>query len=384
MKNNSANIVSFILYISLFMTFIFLYSENPGNHSLIIVLSGTFTIIEVVRYNIQSRISTHMIALLFSIQFSLAFIVQIVDGSFVPQIYFFILLAETAYYYRLAVSIPFTIAAYLAFSAGVYIHLDSPSFQEISFVIPRMLEYGLIFGFSYMAKRSNEQRILLENAYQQLQKATNELEEKTIIDERVKLSREIHDTIGFTLTSTIVGLETVKQLSANNFHDKAKSKLTIVQGQVRESLNSIRELTTTLHYYPNFIDFKKRLIDLIENAIIHSDIIVTYTIADIENLTPDQNLAIYRGLQEGLTNGIKHGGATEFSFFLKKIDSKVIFRLTDNGQLKKDIRYGLGLTAMYERIISVNGKMNIRRTVHGGCELSFSIPIELKRREVTG
>ncbi|WP_188455144.1 sensor histidine kinase [Virgibacillus oceani] len=383
MKNNSARTISVILYISLFVAFLFLYKNNPDSQGVIAAFTASFILLQIIRYSILPIASIPMkstaAAIILSIQFLLAFAIQIIDGSFVPQINFFILLAEAAFYYRLAISVPFTFLCYAAFALGVYINLDFPPFDVVSFVIPRMLEYWLIFGFSYMARRSQQQSQELEMAYQHLQIINTELEEKTLIEERVRLSREIHDTVGHTLTTTLVGLESSKQLHANGQIDKALDKLDIVQEQVKRSLRDIRKSSRTLHDNPLFINFKNRLEDLLKSTSQQSDITITKNISDIQKLRPDQELAIYRSLQEGLTNGIKHGKATQFHFSLKELDGRILFKLSDDGTTAaKEMEYGFGLTAMNERITAIGGRMEIWTEPENGCSLSISIPIANK------
>ncbi|MCH1624588.1 sensor histidine kinase [Ferdinandcohnia quinoae] len=379
MTNNSERIVMFVLYFSLLIAFGFLVTDNPDNQVKMIILTTFFTLIQVFRISILPRIKfkikTPIEVLLITIQFVFAFFIQMIDGYFVPQIYFFILLSEVAYSYRLVISIPFTFMNYLAFVFGVYINHNYPPFADISFVIPRMLEYWLIFGFSYMAKRSNEQSKQLEIAFQQLEIANAELAEKTLIEERIRLSRELHDTIGHSLTTTIVGLEVSKQLHEKGLTQKAIERIPTIQDQIKKSLQDIRLSSRTLHDNPLRLSFKQQVENLLNNTAQQSDIIITHDISDIQNLSPNQEITLYRALQEGLTNGIKHGKATQFSFSLKESGDHIQFHLQDNGNAGQGFEFGFGLTSMHERICAIGGTLELNLTQTKGCSLIILIPI---------
>jgi signal transduction histidine kinase len=77
-------------------------------------------------------------------------------------------------------------------------------------------------------------------------------------------------------------------------------------------------------------------------------------------LTPEQELAVYRILQEALTNVQKHSGADQVRVFLKKIKGKVFLTIADNGKgFNSSEDKGHGLDNMKTRAFQNNGKLEI-------------------------
>lgn len=94
-----------------------------------------------------------------------------------------------------------------------------------------------------------------------------------------------------------------------------------------------------------------------------------------EELSKDQKLVIYRALQEGLTNGVRHGQAKHFTFELFHADEEIIFRLEDDGNGADEIKHGIGLEAMQERVKRVGGTMFVRSEKGKGFTIEIQIPL---------
>ncbi|MNI87238.1 Sensor protein VraS [compost metagenome] len=86
---------------------------------------------------------------------------------------------------------------------------------------------------------------------------------------------------------------------------------------------------------------------------------------------------IYHALQEGLTNGIRHGHGSEFSFSLRDEGSSVQFRLADNGTGSSHIEMGFGLKMMRERVKQLKGTLNIDSEPDKGCLLRMNLPYSM-------
>lgn len=66
----------------------------------------------------------------------------------------------------------------------------------------------------------------------------------------------------------------------------------------------------------------------------HSGVIIHYDLSELPDLTPQQELTFYRALQEGLTNGLKHGNSTVFELKMGRDGNQVTFDLKDNGNIQ--------------------------------------------------
>lgn len=314
----------------------------------------------------------------------LTFGVQAIDGGFVPQVYFFILLVEVAYKKKKSFSIFFTILCYFGFVFGVYIQYGRPPFEEIGFVIPRALEYLLIHGFSTVTRKADMQKEQLNHAYTRLQEINQQLEEKVLLEERMRLSREIHDVIGHTLTTALIGMEAGKQLILHNKLTEAVDKLDQVKEQVKLSQDNVRKSIHTLYtQQQTLMDLYKSIQALIENTRKQTEIDIQAEIGELPPLSDQQKLTLYRALQEGLTNGIRHGNSTSFRFKLKVEQQCIHFCLEDNGIMSEHWKFGFGLTSMNERVRTLGGVLKVDKSQKGGCKLVIELPL-IHNKEVRG
>jgi len=365
-----------ILYLSLLITFVFLYMQNPADRLLVTTLASAFTLLQIVRYRIlEMSLLRWPGLLLFLLQWVIVFVLQIIDGTFIPQIYFFIMITEAALRAPIRFSGPFTILCYLGFALGVYFHFGMPPFGEVSFVLPRMMEYGMNFAFCYTARMLNDQKEELNRAHDKLKAAHLQLEEKTLMEERMRISRDIHDLIGHTLTTALVGMEAGKQLALHQRTEQAVAKLEQARTHVLESLQQVRKSVHTLYEQKSFIRFKESLLELIDRTEQVAGVRVLHAIeGDLPPMSAQQEITVYRALQEGLTNGIRHGRSSEFRFALRAEDGNVQFELTDNGTMPKKWKLGFGLSAMRERVVKLGGQFGVD-AVDGGCRLRIRLPL---------
>jgi signal transduction histidine kinase len=93
-------------------------------------------------------------------------------------------------------------------------------------------------------------------------------------------------------------------------------------------------------------------------------------------LSQDLGLALYRTVQEGLTNAVRHGRATKVrvSFWAK--DDELLLTITDNGRGAGEIVKGIGLSGMEERLGALGGEVSASSAAEGGFALSVKVPLK--------
>lgn len=216
----------------------------------------------------------------------------------------------------------------------------------------------------------------LTNANDNIKAAYKKSEEYLVIEERNKMAREIHDTVGHTLTTALVEMEAGSILLKNNV-DKASQKLESAISQVRKGLFEVRSSVSALKKEED-TDYYKGILELIANTISHTEVVIR---SEIDNFSKEDNVlkkCIYRALQEGLTNGIRHGGANAFVFKLKYRGHGLLFSLEDNGKGCSQIKKGFGLKAMEDRVNEVNGELNIISDSDEGFNIYINLKNEVK------
>lgn len=390
MDEKTESTITTILYTSLIVTLIFIILQNIKSPWIVTALSGLLIISITIRNAMiyTSAKYCYLGKLTVLADIALVFIIDRFDISGSSQVYYYILLADIVIAYSTRFSICIAVLCYLLYAAGKFISLGSPPMSRFyPGVAFHSLVFICIYAVMYIVKYQIKQREKLrqtmfdlkvkskqlENAYVKLKKTSEDLEEVTILKERNRIAREIHDTVGHTLTTVLLEMEAGERLLNVNA-DVALEKIRLAKGQVRKGLNDIRESVGILQSGRKILDFVPSLKLLIDETTKHGDIFIKSEISDLPKLTDAQEKTIYRALQEGLTNGIKHGGSTAFVFKLKSENGCIRFFLQDNGAGTDKIVQGFGLTAMEERVKELGGILYMESKAGEGLSISITFP----------
>ncbi|MCX8130488.1 MAG: sensor histidine kinase [Clostridia bacterium] len=381
-----------VLYASLFVVLIFVTIRNLKDPWLVILFSGllitSVTIRNAVVYNTSNYSIIGRIMILVDVV--LIFFIGLADISGKYSIYYFIIIGDTVLAFSYLFSCSIAVLSYISYGIGNYIYTGYPpakaflmemAFNSLAFIAVT----AVMIVVKYEMKQRNLLRITmtelknkkkqLENTFVKLKKTSEDLEEMTIMKERNRIAREIHDTVGHTLTTVLLEMEAGERLIPVN-PGLAAEKIQLAKGQIRKGLNDIRESVRMLQTGREILEFVPSLKLLIDETTKHGEVFIKYDISEIPTLTGKQEKAIYRALQEGLTNGIRHGKSTAFVFILKYENGHIKFFLQDNGTGTDKIVQGFGLTAMEERVKELGGVFSIDSEPGEGCCIAINIPVE--------
>ncbi len=228
----------------------------------------------------------------------------------------------------------------------------------------------------------------LHNAYnyEQLKRAYDDLEDYTIMKERTALSREMHDTVGHTLTAALVELEVCKLLMDKEVKENEvkedqvdREKREVIEHiehiseEVRRGLQTLR---TTVRRIKNDSNWIEEIYRIGEQLSKYTPIQVIYLVDHLEGIPVALLRCIYRLLQEGITNGIKHGKATVFVLKVERSKEQMHIELTDNGQGATGFKKGFGLIAMTERVEALGGRILFDSYKDEGFTIKVDLPIQ--------
>ena len=194
--------------------------------------------------------------------------------------------------------------------------------------------------------------------------------------ERRRLARELHDQTGQELTSVLLGLKAVEE--AKTDAERARA-LAAVRGQVVETLHDVRRLAVELR--PKALDdfglvaALERLRDTFSEQ---TGIRVDLESQIDDRLPSDVETALYRIVQEALTNIIKHAQATSVSIVLARTRRSVTAVIEDDGRgFDPDGRgEGLGLLGMGERLALLGGKLKLESSPGAGSTIVAEVPLQ--------
>lgn len=336
----------------------------------------------VLKVDLHSRTGIRF----FIFQLAMALTISVWSESFIPQVYVLILIGEFTFHQSRNQSILFAISAYCCTLLGILAYRRFPPFEEVIMIIPRIIEYFAVFGMSLLARIAYQQKNRLARDNELLRQASAELERKAKLQERTRISREIHDSVGHTLTAAITGLQTASHAIGRNNYPLAQEMIDRTAQQIRGGLNDVRSSVHLLRENVQGQPFIPELVRLIEETEQQARVEIVREIErSLPELPPLIEITIFRALQEGLTNGIRHGSCTRFEFSLKLHDGRLRFRLSDNGRSPLPIVPGFGLNAMQERVEEVGGALTIsKKEESSGVTLEIAIPLHphaTERRE---
>lgn len=261
------------------------------------------------------------------------------------------------------------------------VHLESERNAEELLVKNKELEQFHHHLEQLVEKRTAELEQANRTLALTLREKAETLAEMSVLEERNRIAYEMHDVVGHTLTAAIVQLEATKRLAERDSR-LPLDKLDLLSELVRKGLDDIRKavrLMKTDEEQP--LSLEASLRELIQYAEDTMEIAVESQIALPAGLALGKmaESVIYHALQEGLTNGIRHGGSRQFRFVLRHEENALHFRLVSGGEPFGSAVPGFGLTSMMERVELLGGKVSIGsyasdEGIPKGCELTIYLP----------
>lgn len=228
----------------------------------------------------------------------------------------------------------------------------------------------------------------IDEIRQEREELRRQLLEKVILaqeDERRRISRELHDSTSQSLTSLMVGLKTMRTLCNNQqVHIHAED----LRKVVAQTLDEIHSISTQLR--PNVLDdlgLAAALERLADEWQTRHKVLVDRVIRIGEQRLPGEiETAVYRIVQEALTNIAKYAQADSVSLLVELRDHEVVAVIEDNGvgfELSfSPIRPHLGLVGMRERAELLGGQLTIESQSGSGTTIFIRVPIRVSELSV--
>jgi signal transduction histidine kinase len=234
------------------------------------------------------------------------------------------------------------------------------------------------------ATRTRAEELLaeLEVSHRQLKEYAGQVAELATTRERNRLARDIHDTLGHYLTVINVQLEKALALRDKK-PEEAIQAVSDAKRLASEALQDVRRSVGTLRTTQELPEFTSSLTGLVERVRGDNFAVELNMEGDEDSFSKQGLLALYRAVQEGLTNVQRHAGASHIWIDLHFGEQEATLILRDNGhgfdaaswqQVEPGRDGGYGLQGLQERLELIGGDLQIESAPDQGTTLRVTIP----------
>lgn len=249
------------------------------------------------------------------------------------------------------------------------------SFNDLVILMVHFIAVNFAVRFYRQSVKLSETLRSLNESNKQLEKAYADLAEVTALEERQRIAKDIHDTAGHSITTVIMQTEAAKLVIDKN-PAEAKSRIVAANLQAKHALEELRESVHLLSGAKENDTLKEALMAILHESSDGTGIVIRSDVDDI-TVSPAKFRFLCNSLKEGVSNGLRHGGATAFYFELKQEGNTLKFLLADNGcGVKEPFEKGFGLNGMEERAQSLGGIVEYSFEEDGGFEIEITLPAD--------
>ena len=222
----------------------------------------------------------------------------------------------------------------------------------------------------------------LQETNKELRASRQQAEQLAVSEERNRLAREMHDSLGHRLTVAVVQLEGAQRLIPKD-PERAASMIGDMRTQLKEGLGELRQTLSALRTsesgnLPAGTDLQTSIRDLASTFSKATNLPISLDLdANLPPLSELQQHTLYRAAQEGLTNIERHANASEGWVSLARENNNITLTVEDNGRgLPAKIPEGrFGLQGLRERAEQVGGHCAIEPRHPKGTRVTFKLAV---------
>ena len=205
-------------------------------------------------------------------------------------------------------------------------------------------------------------------------------------EQRLRISRDLHDNIGAQLTFIISSIDNLKY-GFSDISEKLGNKLSGISNFTAQTIYELRDTIWAMNKENiTFEDLQARIANFIEHAKNASERIdfsfnIDKNVDEAHIFTSVEGMNIYRIIQEAVNNALKYASADEIEINISEKETKYLIEISDNGigfDLET-IELGNGLNNMKKRVREINGTLQIKSSKKG-TSISLKVPKLISER----
>lgn len=255
-------------------------------------------------------------------------------------------------------TVPLAMSAYAAYG-----DVTNTAIQTLAYLGFQV--FALVTTHTAIREGRSRQELARLNA--ELEATQRLLEESSRTQERLRISRELHDLLGHHLTALILNLDVASRVSDGKAREplqKAHAVAKLLMADVRGAVSRLRE--------DDALDLEAALHALAANVPqprIHLDIASDLGVTDVPHAQ-----VIVRCVQEAITNAIKHADAKNLWITVAREGDAIAVHAHDDGRGAREVAVGNGLAGMRERVEASGGRLQVRTAPGAGFSLDAWVP----------
>lgn len=276
---------------------------------------------------------------------------------------------------QLAVMFPLSaaIAALVGINLAYFVILDRVWDASLSSALISLAAYGSFQMFAFLVLRYGQEsermaeQLRLVNA--DLMATRTLLADSARDQERLRLSRELHDVAGHKLTALKMNLRALRARSDEQGRD-ALATADVLAGEL---LDDLRAVVAQLRKSDglSLAQGIRQLAAPLRGLELHVDLADEFRMERVVDAE-----VFLRVAREGLTNAARHGRASQAWLILSRSQGDWQMQLDDNGQVQWPVKPGMGMAGMRERLESLDGSLEFKSSARGGLCLIARLPAE--------
>ncbi|MBE4909547.1 sensor histidine kinase [Bacillus luteolus] len=252
-----------------------------------------------------------------------------------------------------------------------------------------LIFFVIALGFNLITKSQKRYKFLLEENVKQLElieqqnraleQYSAEIEKLALVEERNRMARDLHDSIGHHFTSVTVGLDAISYM----IESQPKLAAEKVRGLAEVARTGLTEVRRTIHQIAPSEENELLTIQLeklVSEFGEHTNTEVKFEVeGDEPDLAPHLKLLFVRCLQECMTNAKRHGEALFIKVNVHYLEYDIQLKVFNNGKGMDTENFGFGLKMMKNRLEEKNGLLTIESNGVEGVTVTCSLAVGGKR-----